>query len=90
MTPGEFREYVRTMHDFKISKLKMGDVEIVLDHSQAAQMPVQANPGPKVMPLGSDPDIIAHKQEELASLLKLSDNELVDQLFPEEQQEEAV
>lgn len=86
MTPGEFREFARTMQEFGISQMKMGDVEIMLGQAPQAQAaPVSL---PLDAPQGQE-DPIKHKVEQLSSLLKLDDHQLVDQLFPDHTQTES-
>jgi len=88
MTPGEFREFVKTMADFGVSKLKMNGVEIEFSTQPIKESSLNSHFAPSQEPKSKDPDVIKHKTEELASLLKLSDHELVDQLFPDETKEE--
>jgi len=83
MTPGEFREFAKAMQEFGLSRVKIGDVVMVMAPFKPASAPVQTEipRGTSAETSASDP--IKHKVEQLASLMKLSDFELVDQLFPE-------
>jgi hypothetical protein len=98
MTPGEFREFAKAMREFGIQKAKLGDTELELFHveqsppSVPAQVPIfqkqaisaQLETPPLVggMP-ADDKDPIQHRIEQVVSLMKLGDNELVDAMFPE-------
>jgi hypothetical protein len=97
MTPGEFKDYAKTMCDFGISSLKMGNDEIIRNpmavissvdipniNAETSQNNA-SSPGilEKSAMVGLSVDPIQHKTEQLASLLKLSDTDLVDQLFPD-------
>jgi len=85
MTPGEFREYARTMCEFGIVRLKMKDVHIIIKEIPLLQSSPLTS-GPATFPPASgmgDPDPIQHNIEQVASLLKLSDTELVDRMFPD-------
>lgn len=102
MNAKQLREIAETMRDCGIMHIKTADLEISRQPpDQKAVLPVVSqetaplpvtpqadNPAP---PTEGDPDIIEHKIEALTSLMKLSDVELVDQLFPEprEPQEES-
>lgn len=88
MTPGEFKEFARTAKELGIFRVKMGEVEFEFDNSSQS-LPIESTVPPDAP--NSEADPIQHKQEQLASLLKLSNEELVDQLFPDHtEQEEAV
>jgi hypothetical protein len=96
MTPKQIRELAETMRDCGISHLKFKDLEM---SCQAGARPSIAPEVEKVSfvpsPVASiqDPPVeagppleeeeVPHNVQQLASLLKLSDIELVDQLFPE-------
>lgn len=87
MTPGEFKKIAQTMKLFGITRFRMGDVEIDLGSSQAV-VPHRTVEAPmETQEPSSDP--IKHRVEQVGSLLKLSDHELVDQLFPEHHPPEA-
>lgn len=94
MTPGEFKRFAKTMRDFGISHFKMGDVEInmgqdILKETIADKVPTSevAGSNPALAATPEEDNIIKHKVEQLESLMKLSDMELVDELFPDETQE---
>lgn len=93
MTPGEFREFAKTMREFGIARVKTRDIELTLTELEPAKV---ANPAIEEAPISKisgisnalapfpQPDEpIKHKMEQLSSLLKLSDHELVDELFPD-------
>lgn len=86
MTPGEFREIVKTMKDFGVSHVKMGDLELTMEASRAE--PAKASISVPVEAPAESSDPIKHKVEQMTSLLKLSDQELVDTLFPDHTQQD--
>lgn len=80
MTPGEFKKIVQTMKSYGVSYVKMDNAEIKMtDHAH----PVAHEVTPFDSPVADDADPIKHKVEQMTSLMKLSDTELVDQLFPD-------
>lgn len=92
MTPGEFREFAKAMQEFGLSEavidgctLKMG-----AHHPVPAQAQNIVTMTPFVAPISDPEDPIKHKVEQLTSLLKVSDVELVDALFPDHTEEEAI
>jgi hypothetical protein len=87
MTSGEFKEIAQAMKEFEISHVKMGDCEftrggVISSHSQIL------NSVPIANPIHDPNDPIKHKVDQMTSLMKLSDSELVDQLFPDKSDEE--
>lgn len=86
MTPGEFREYAAVMREFGISQLKMGDVEWTMGSTIQPIQQEQQLDVPLDAPSAQE-DPIKHKIEAMTSLLKLSDHDLVDQLFPDHQEQ---
>jgi hypothetical protein len=83
MTPGEFKEIARSMKDFDIAYVKMGDVEL---RRGTVYPVVQESVSIENLPQGittQPDDPIQHKVDHLTSLMKLSDKDLVDQLFPD-------
>lgn len=98
MTPGEFKAYAETMKEFGISHFKMGDVEISWEPIRTQKKLTPRSPQIQNTDAGADlpegisldaEDPIKHNIEELTSLLKLDDKDLVDRLFPEPQSESA-
>lgn len=85
MTPGEFSEIAKSMRQFGISKLKMGDVDIELQSSYSNKYVDET-----LKDLKEPAHPIEQKVEQLSSLLKLGDSELVDNLFPDHTKEEAL
>lgn len=90
MTPQDFCIFVKAMSDYGVARLKMGDVEINRYHEQSVSIAPEANIEAELkaeqVPLDAPApanDPIAHKVEELASLLSLKDQDLVDRLFPD-------
>ena len=93
MTPSELIKLVKALKESGVTHFKHGDLDIVMGAPVIAQAPtpILAEPIPLDAPVEVSPEI-KHKVEELSSLLKLSDNDLVDQLFPDnypEDQEES-
>lgn len=92
MTPGEFREIIKTMKDYGVSHVKMGDLEVNMG-GEGSNIPSSS---PAINEGGSSgyaegsptqqEDPIKHKIEEMTSLMKLSDDALVDRLFPEDKE----
>lgn len=93
MTPGEFKEIAKAMREYGIGKVKMGDIEFELLSEQVLSKSEESSIGGKTsLPEGIslDPsDPIKHKVDQMRSLMKLSDTELVDQLFPDQSEESA-
>ncbi len=91
MTPGEFREYAKAMRDFGMSEATINGCTLKMAYNLASSIaevsPVALTPAG--MDAEKDEDPIKHKVEELASLMKLNDIDLVDRLFPEDQEEES-
>lgn len=85
MKASEFKQIAKTMRQYGITRVRMGDAEIEMGgqigngHADAApRAPVAVNaPTPQSNP-------IEHKVEQMASLMRLSDVELVDELFPDQ------
>jgi hypothetical protein len=89
MTPGEFREFARTMREFGLTRAKIGDVVMVMAGAQASDTkPAQVTQQVTQAFVAPEQEPIKHKVEQLASLMKLSDTELVDELFPDHTQDE--
>lgn len=85
MTPGEFREFAKTMREFGIAKVKIGNIEFTVENEKISHKKIGDDIA-QCVTLESAPgadDPIQHKVEQLSSLLKLGDAELVDQLFPD-------
>lgn len=91
MTPGEFREIAKAMQEFGLSRVKMGDVEIECGGSIGNAVSGNREEKSTLAPLTSlksPEDPIEHKIDQLASLMKLGDAELVDELFPDHTDQE--
>ncbi len=99
MTPGEFREFARAMREFGLSHVKMGDVEISMGSDAVTSISnslpngdtlsiKNGSPAYSSSTIPMQPDPVEHKVEQLQSLLKLNDTDLVDQLFPDHTQDE--
>ncbi len=74
MTPELLRQYSSIMVEFGVCHFKVGDAEISIRES------VNSRPS---LPEENDSDPIKHKVQEMSSLLKLDDKDLVDRLFPD-------
>lgn len=81
------KSIAKTMRDYGISHLKCGDLEI--QFGSATPQVSQANYFAKPPDDNAASDPIKHQVEQLNSLMKLSDTELVDKLFPEPKEEAA-
>jgi hypothetical protein len=94
MTPGEFREYVKIMKEFGLTRAKLGEnVELIM----GAGLPVEdvvstlssspvAETGASPLPLSQpapDNDVISHKVSQIHTLLNMNDTELAENLFPD-------
>lgn len=80
MTPKEIKALVKTLRSCGVTHWKTPEIELNL----APLAPRETKP--KLVPIEApivESEKIEHKVEELKSLLKLSDDELVDRLFPE-------
>jgi len=74
MNSYELKEFAVVMKDYNLSRVKMGEIELVMGESMASPAAYKLGP-------------ITHKDEQLTSLLKLNDKDLVDQLFPDHTQD---
>ena len=96
MTPKQIREIAETMRDCGITHLKTGTLEMTCQAGVRPSIAPEAGvkafvPSPVAStqdpPIEAGPPVeeekIPHNVQQLASLLKLNDLELVDQLFPE-------
>lgn len=82
MTSSEFREIAKTVHEFGFSKVRIGNVVIYRDKVRTPKV--------KDEPKNEAPIITTHPAiQQVQSLLKLEDTELVDKLFPDHQEETA-
>lgn len=100
MTPGEFREFAKAMREFGIKSLTLNGAVIELFHveqsaltsSEKVEKPALTSSKSELlggMP-NTEKDPIQHKVEQVASLMRLNDMELVDSLFPEPKQDTEV
>lgn len=69
MSPAEIRDLVETLRACGVTHYKDGSLELDLGTAPA--------------PIEKEDKEIVHKVQELTSLLKLGDKELVDRLFPD-------
>ncbi len=87
MTPKEIKTLIKTLRAAGVTHFKSGDVELILLPSETKPVvPRETKPKEIIIPLDApheEDKPIQHKVVELTSLLKLSDTELVDQLFPD-------
>jgi hypothetical protein len=92
MNPTEIKSIAETMRECGITHLKMHDLEMTCQpptptaHS-APEAGVQSTPVPPQSET-KDEDIVSHKIEQLTSLMKVGDEELVDILFPDKRSPE--
>lgn len=92
MTAKETIKLLKALKESGVTSFKSGDIEISFG------FPSNAHEKPVAAPVSFDasaqaPEEIKHKVEEFTSLMKLSDTELLDRLFPDtapESPEEAV
>lgn len=78
MTPKEIKRLVKTLRAAGVTHYKNDLIELDL-----GPLPPPAKVGPET----KEETQIPHVVEELVSVMKLSDNELVDRLFPDTQEE---
>ena len=73
------------MQKFGLSHVKWGDIEIhgIVASQEPKRKRIKTNGVAKPQDLEEEPEPIKHKIEHLTSLMKLSDVELVDELFPD-------
>ena len=79
----ELEALFAAMHNNRVTHFQCGDIVIDMAPLDASINPPKSSSfvDPSAPVLGSDP--IKHKVEQLESLMKLSDIDLVDKLFPE-------
>lgn len=94
MTPKEFEKIAKTMRKYGIARFKSDNVEIegltfgpVVDGPRQISVP-EKKPH-SISGNSEEQEPIKHKVEQLTSLMKLSDSELVDELFPDEEEQSA-
>jgi hypothetical protein len=77
MNPGEIKDLIKTLRECGVTHYKTAEIELDL------------GPEPlKPEPVAIDPDA-QHIVHEMKSLLKLSDEDLVDRLFPDKEEKAA-
>lgn len=79
MNPKEIKALIKTLRAAGITHYKTPELELTLD-------PIEPKRRLRAKP--DESKEIEHKVEELSSLLKLSDTELVDRMFPDYTTEE--
>jgi len=93
MNSKDIKALAKVMQDYGITSLKIGDLELSRPLGEFVSVPVKEPKHfvPVDAPVTEDENPIEHKVEQLKSLMKLNDVELVDQLFPDhsEQNEES-
>lgn len=92
MNAKELKAIAFTMRSFGVTHLKTNEYELTvsleqLDH-KASKRQYNRKPVPVDAPAPEDDDIIQHKIEQLTSVMKLNDNDLVDALFPDHTQQD--
>lgn len=81
MSPKEIKTLIKTLRAAGITHYKTPELELKID-------PIEPRRRMRTKP--TDESEIKHKVEELTSLLKLSDQDLVDRLFPDHTLEEPI
>lgn len=77
MTPKEIKALVKTLRSLGVTHYKSGDIEFTLSEAAPAKQV-------KEKPLTPEEEKeIKHKIEEMASIMRLGDEELVDRMFPD-------
>lgn len=87
MTPEELRLVAQTMREYGLTHVKTAAYELTMP----VQELMKAKECPDLVPVDApvaESNPIEHKVEALTSLLKLSDINLVDQLFPDTTEQE--
>lgn len=84
MTPGEFRDFAETMRDFGITKARFGDVEIEMPMQKKIPMQAAFQDMTTFNEMSQEKvsDPVKKSLDEMSTVMKLSDEELVDKLFP--------
>jgi hypothetical protein len=83
VTPGEFKEIAKAMQEHGIVRVQMRDCLI----ERFSAVAPHVNPPEIPKPVLTPDDPIKHRVDQMTSLMKLSDNELVDELFPDKTDE---
>lgn len=81
MTPREIKALVKILRAQGVIRFKSADIELEMASIERIATRAPKPPQPVKDPDPDEP--IKHKVEELTSLLKLSDADLVDSLFPD-------
>ena len=77
MSPKELKALVKTMRSLGVTHFKEGDVELELSPEVPMKQPRRSKKS-----LEEEKEI-KHKVEQLASVMSLGDEELLDRLFPD-------
>lgn len=95
MTFKETIKLIKAMKSAGVKSYKDGDVELSFEDASPQTMKlidamndVICEPLTPIDAPTTEEDPIKHKVEEMVSLMKLNDNELVDRLFPDTQEQE--
>lgn len=88
MNAKELKAIIKTLKEAGVSNFKTPELELSFKavESISHETKIPSQPELKAKPLDApidEPSEIKHKVEELTSLLKLSDVDLVDRLFPD-------
>lgn len=84
MTPAQLKSLIKTLKAAGVTEFQHGDLKLTLG-VKPAETPKE--PTPVDAPTESN-EPIKHKVEEMTSLLKLSDVDLVERLFPDTEAKE--
>jgi hypothetical protein len=82
MSPKEIKALVKTLRSLGVTHYKTADIDLLI----TPEKPVVAKAKSKKL-LEKEEKEIKHKIEEMTSLMKMGDVELIDRLFPDHQQE---
>lgn len=81
MTVEETIALVKAMKESGVASFKHGDMEFSFTPGAATTAPLNINDAPQE---------VKHKIEEFTSLLKLDDKDILDRMFPEPKEDEAM
>lgn len=91
MTPGEIKALVKTLRAAGVTHYKTPEIELSFSIEAPNSPPPERSSKqivPPDAPISKD-DPIMHKVEQMVSVMKLEDNELIERLFPNPEEEKA-
>ena len=90
MKPGQIKAFAKVMQECGLSYLKTDGLELRMARSPSPQPLVKPRPIVTPVHLSEEEKAeIKHKVEEMASVMKLGDDDLLERLFPLPEMEEA-